>query len=664
MNEFDLKVKQQKRSYALWMLLSGALVVVIIGLVLIWSLLVRGHAVVVSPEQAQASQQFEVQNGWGFFVADKLYVLSTQLSFQAKARDFEPRIIQVDTTSPKLLSVVLEPSPGTLSAAVSNGDSETAWYLDEELVHLGPDWQQQLKPGHYTLRVDSPYHQPFQQSLEIVSNKRAELNWTLSEISGELLIQSVPEHAGLTLNGEVLGPTPQTLRRQGGKYQVKLTLPGYQSLEDEVALTTARPKEVRKYLLKPLEATLNLDLQPEGGQLLIGGKQVATQGTLSLAANQSHQLLYQKPGYFSHSQQIRLKPGEQQDLAIQLKPEKGKVVVKASPEARVYLDGKDMGLTPWQQQLPALSYQLELTRPGYRTQRHSIKPSSQSVTQVDVQMLTEYQARRKEGKPTVASQLGIELALMQPGQVLMGSADNEKGRRRNEFQRQVSLSKAFYVSRHEITEAQFAAATGKSLQSHLPVSDVSWLEAAAFCNWLSEQEGLLPFYQLDRGRYLGFDPTSHGYRLPTEAEWEWLAKKAQRATETQFVWGDNERIPKDAGNFADESLKGSQTFYLKDYQDKMAGKAPVGQYARDRAGLFDLAGNVSEWVHDWYSNQPPDGTLQVDPFGASSGSAHIYKGANYQSGRLTELRSAWREPLNSSAPFVGFRIVRYVGNEP
>jgi len=275
-------------------------------------------------------------------------------------------------------------------------------------------------------------------------------------------------------------------------------------------------------------------------------------------------------------------------------------------------------------------------------------------------MLTEFEARRREGKPLFATTLGIQLALVTPKTFTMGSPSNEKDRQRNEVQREVSFSRKFWVSKHEITQAQFAAFTGKGGGSALPISNVSWDEAAAFTNWLSEKEGLTPFYIIKNKRVAGVDASSKGYRLPTEAEWEFVAKLNRRASPTTFVWGDQYRIRDKQGNFADASLSGKQTFILKDYDDGFANKAPVGSFKAERGGFFDLDGNVREWVHDTYdvatSSHSGSYTNYLGPVGQGK---HVVKGASYLTGRLKNIRASVRSGENTPADDIGFRIARY-----
>ena len=253
------------------------------------------------------------------------------------------------------------------------------------------------------------------------------------------------------------------------------------------------------------------------------------------------------------------------------------------------------------------------------------------------------------------------MLLFRPSDVVMGAPRDQKGQRANEFIRKVTLKRHFYASESEVTIAQFGAYKKIPGNRALPITGIDWDVAAAYCNWLSATEGLEQFYKFKNGKVVGFDGVSSGYRLLTEAEWEWLARKAGKRTQTVFHWGDKAVVPKDAGNVADESARGKTRFYIPNYVDKFAGVAPVKSFPAEKSGLYDLFGNVSEWVHDYYSLVPPESSESlVDPLGDQSGYQHMTKGANFKSGNITEIRPAYRAPAKKSSATIGFRVARYL----
>jgi formylglycine-generating enzyme required for sulfatase activity len=286
------------------------------------------------------------------------------------------------------------------------------------------------------------------------------------------------------------------------------------------------------------------------------------------------------------------------------------------------------------------------------------------VKKISETLIQELTARLSESPKEYVNSVGVVLKLFFPSHLVMGAPRGEPGQRANEFQRKVILKKPFYAGKHEITNAQYAK-FNKSRDSknapNLPVSNVSWVEAASFCNWLSQKDGLETVYLIKNGKFKGFNGVADGYRLLSEAEWEWLARKASRAKQTIFTWGDKPVVPPLAGNIADESVNGKASFYVPNYSDGYVDLAPVGSFNAEKSGLFDLTGNVSEWVHDSYSLMPPDKTAkEVDPLGPPDGDNHVFKGSNFRSGTRTELRAAFREGGANGRDDLGFRIGRYL----
>jgi len=221
----------------------------------------------------------------------------------------------------------------------------------------------------------------------------------------------------------------------------------------------------------------------------------------------------------------------------------------------------------------------------------------------------------------------------------------------------------FYMSRTEVTQSQYQAvmgsnpASGFGVGGNYPVYHVSWYDALVFCNKLSITNGLTPAYRINNSTdtaLWGTVPTnsdstwnavevvsgSTGYRLPTEAQWEYAAKGGNGLS----------------GNY---TYAGSNTVGDVAWYDGNSGYTAhaVGTKAPNGLGLYDMSGNVYEWCWDWYGSYSSD--AQTDPAGASSGTLRVSRGGDWY-GTATDARSVSRVNgnQNNRNNTFGFRLVR------
>ncbi|MFC3122910.1 SUMF1/EgtB/PvdO family nonheme iron enzyme [Agaribacter flavus] len=672
MEELDNRIKQAQRKGVLSYLLIGVSTSVLLVLVFTWLFFVKGYTLIVAPEIINNDYSTSVLSGKVFRRNNSLYILGTKASLRVSADKFEAVVVNITEDSPPNLKIELPPSPARIKVdlslafppdkTASHSDKDANWYIDGTLIHVGNKLDYAIAHGAYRLRLEHPYYEPQEMSLDLAQGEVYNLSPELVSVKGSLDLSSSVNDALIAVSSDSFTEQESPYIRhtvEGGSYRVNVSAQGYQPISDTIDISWQTPKQKRQYILEPLQAKVQVSAVPLDGNLLINKLEKAL-GTHQVNASETIEIQYTKPGYYAFNEKFSLTPGETKTVNIKLKPAKGTLLVTTQPQAEVFVDNKRVGTSPVTITLPAVSHSVSVKKAGYRavTQKLRVEANKQSTISVD--LMTEFEARRAEGLPLFASTLGIEMRKFAGGTFTLGSAVNQPGRRRNEHQIEVDLQRPFWVSKHEITEKQYAAYLGQGSGGNKPIRNITWQEAAKFANWLSEKEGLPPFYRFQGNRLVSVNASSSAYRLPTEAEWEWLAKKAKRSVSTVYVWGNADKIPTNVGNFGDKQLQGSQAIYLKEFEDKHKGVADVGSYRADRLGLFDIAGNLSEWVHDRYTTTLPDTSkLYVDYMGPESGDLHVTKGGNYTTGRLRDLRAAYREPAGSASPTIGFRIARY-----
>lgn len=225
----------------------------------------------------------------------------------------------------------------------------------------------------------------------------------------------------------------------------------------------------------------------------------------------------------------------------------------------------------------------------------------------------------KEDVIDLGNGIKLEMVLVPSGRFIMGSPETEFSRRGDEIQHEVIITKEFYLGKYEVTQEQWERVMGinPSLEKGegLPVTDISWEECVEFTKKIN-------------------DTIKPGFRLPTEAEWEYACRAG---SETAYAFGNN--ITKEQANFDGMRI------------------TPVGKYEPNAFGLYDMHGNLWEWCSDWAG--PYEKSLVTDPKGPDTGIGCVLRGGTFFN-TASFVRSANRVNFtpNNRSDIVGCRLAR------
>jgi len=667
-NRLTQKLQQEKVEQRRLLLVIGLVAGLFLSVVSALAYTAEGVVVLVEPQEAAEYASVSI-DGFGFFFGNYALSFSSAPAVIVSSPGFKTTRSEFPGGEEESLLVTLEQSPAKLSLKLEPGYEDARWMLNGMLVGMGTTLEKEVPAGDYELKVASLSFMPTQRSFSVERGQDFQDVLVVDPVKGLLDLSSTPSGATIYLNGEDIGITPQSVEVFGGKHEVKINLAEHSPVIETIAITSVKTIAKREYNLSLQPGELIVNVSPKGGVLLVNGLKVTPAIVKSVSPRKKVLISYNVPGFSKKTESVTLSPGEKRSITMDLKAEKGVVEITSTPAARVVVNGTALGQVPLKISMPTVEQTIVLRAKGYQTVTSKLTPKKGVTTRVNVKLVSNKQvamakaanAAKSGGK---GSAVGMDMALFKPaGDVcILGAPRHEQGQRANEFQRKVKLVRPFLAGRYEVTNEQFFRFKGGARgPRNQPVVNVTWIEAASFCNWLSVQEKLPQFYLIQGRQLRGMNKKSNGYRLLTEAEWEWLARKAGRRQQTVFPWGESDVIPERAGNIADESAQGKTRFFVPGYNDNHAGLAVAGSFKPNESGLYDLTGNVSEWVNDFYTWQVPKaGQLLIDPLGPTAGERHVCKGSSWRSGTRSPLRAAYRAPSSEGKDDLGFRVARYV----
>lgn len=662
------KTPRQRRVVPIAAIAVG--LVLVLCLTALWFVFsARSLAVDVTPGDARV----ELHGGIAIPVADH-YLLrpgSYRLTVTAAGYHDHQEEFVVTAEGDQRLAVDLEQKPGQL--AVATRPEGARILVDGEDRGESPQTLTGLPAGTYQVRLNHPRHKPWQGQVEVRGMDLSEhLDVTLEPAWGLIALDSQPSGAEVSVGGRLVGATPLSVQvlEQGEPVTVKLA--GHKRWERILQGRVGETLDHETIVLAPADGLLSVVTTPPGATVMVDNQYRGRSPLeLELQPDKPHSLALFLDGYHHQERTLTLAAGEEQQVEVQLAANTGTLAISTSPAgAHIYVDGKRHtgGDTLV---LPARPHRIEAKLDGHTSETRTITPKPGIEQQVQFTLRPLAAAKAAGLAAQITSGGGQDLKLLRPqGTFTMGSSRREQGRRANEVQRLVTLDKPFYLALTQVTNAEYKKFDQAHSSSHFnratldrpdqPVVRVSWQDAARYCNWLSDRDGLPRFYEEKDGKIVGADEGATGYRLATEAEWEWAARRGPGDTMRKFPWGDDFPPPANAGNYADQSAASALGRTIPGYQDGQPVAAPVRQFAANDKGLYGLGHNVAEWVHDHYGIEPTLGSAaQHNPLGPASGEFRVIRGASWRHGSITELRLSFRDYGSDGRDDLGFRIARY-----
>jgi len=623
---------------------------------------------------AKAEPDFSLSGlNWSF--GERLLVRPGNYTLSITAEGYHPyeQTITVGDADTQQLDIRLAPLHGTVTIATQPA---AEIILDELSLGSAPLVDLTLEAGVYRVEAVLDRYQRWQGQIDVIGRNQSQtVDIVLLPDWANVSFSATPTTVTASIDGQPAETTAAGVEVLSGEHELTLSAPGFMPLALSLSIVAGVDQDLGAVTLTPADAALTLDSTPPGAGVTVDGAFAGlTPLVVPLSPGDRHDVSLSKAGYLGASLSLTLARGETVSRTVTLKPELGEVRFAIEPlEAEILVNGQRVGTGSQSLSLPAVQQRIAVQLDGYAGFETEVLPKPGLPQQISVTLLTEAAARKAAMKPTITTALGQTLVLVDPSvetlnPFTMGASRRDPGRRANEVEHPIELRRAFYMASTETTNAQFRQyeATHDSglIESysldrdHQPVVGISWQQAASFCNWLSRLEGLPPFYRENQGIIIGFNPSSSGYRLPSEAEWAFAARVDGNALR-RFAWGDDFPPSAVVTNVADNTSALVTGRILNGYTDQFVVSAPVGSFPANHRGLHDMGGNVAEWVHDGYAIPSPNAELAMDPLGAQRGDNYTIRGGSWALSRLSELRLTFRDYGERGRDDLGFRIARY-----
>jgi len=513
-------------------------------------------------------------------------------------------------------------------------------FLDDVRIGKSPISKSGVPEGSHAVKVSLAGFNSQSGQIEVVANQTATLDFSLSSPGGSISVTTNPPGARIFIDSEDVGISNKTVQVAVGEHDVTLVKEGYAEISVKINVPPGRTVTLSRNLAV-LTGNMEISVNAQGATIFLDDKQVGKSvAGRALKLNNipagDHKIKVVHPLYEAAEQTVSVAPNQPNPVSINLTGKPGKILITSTPSgASVSIGGEERGNTPISISLDPGAYTAEFSLDGYENARREFNIEAGKSGKINVILKKIRQVVEPQPPPpplppsagTPRRPTAGEIKGMVPipaGEFTMGS---DSGRNDEKPVHKVYLN-AFYIDKYDVTNAQYEQCVSAGSCSanekyngftdpQQPVVGVKWNQADAYCTWA-------------------------GKRLPTEAEWE----KAARGTDGRtYPWGEG--IDCSKANYGD-CKKGKTT--------------PVGSYPSGASpyGAMDMAGNVWNWVADWYDANYYASGPNRNPTGPASGQFRVLRGGSWDRDPA-DLRSSYRPygiPGLSHSHDGGFRCAR------